>query len=317
MIAILVFVSLAGIALSDDHKDCINVARMGRATANNMDRGKSPWKANDGNIAGKMIMGSVYRSAWLKDNKWALFLNGSEAGVQYPVNMVTIWPRKDKDSEGISGAKVWVGDRMCGQVEYKEESSYHPVKVMCPEGTKGGVVAIEQLNGRLELAEVQVWVKKDMIPVIPKYWNVALKKPAMQSKTLRNAVAGRAVDGNANKWITGNSCSTTNAATNRWWAVDLKGTYDISNVIIHNRIDRGLSERLNGAKVYVRNGAEDQLCGTVQYKKTDVAVYHMMCQLTGDKVWIKAGDKILTLCEVQVIVVEKEEEGTEEMDEEM
>jgi hypothetical protein len=69
---------------------------------------------------------------------------------------------------------------------------------------------------------------------------VAVNKPAQQSSTYTFngvAIAARAVDGNTDGDWGGNSCMCTNTlgTVEPWWAVDLGGTYDVSEVVIYNR----------------------------------------------------------------------------------
>jgi len=312
MIIGLLLLALLGVAVGD-HENCTNIAEGGRAIANNFI--KPPKRAIDGNTAGKLYKGSMYTSRSTKNNMWMVRFAGGEIGLNYPIKMVTIWPRKDQDTEKISNAKVYVDKTLCGEVQYTKGSEYHQVDLMCPNGTEGSSVWVSQQNSKLELAEVQVWVSNDKMPTVPSYSNVALNKPAKQSRTYMGNAASRAVDGNTNKFYSGKSCSTTAAKMNRFWAVTLGETYEINNIVIHNRLDKGKSKSINGVKVYVRNGEDKQLCGTIEYSETDIPIYNLPCKLTGSKVIVTAPEtSVLTLCEVEVYVVE-EEEGTEVMDE--
>ena len=67
---------------------------------------------------------------------------------------------------------------------------------------------------------------------------MALNKPAFQSGTYSDAVAGRAVDGitqiQSDKSEGG--CTTTDGDTNEeWWMVNLEKPYAIINITIFNR----------------------------------------------------------------------------------
>jgi len=310
---VLLLLYILGQVVADHHDTCTNVALSGLAVSNVFD--KPPKRAIDGNTAGKMIMKSVYASKQAQNAKWGVLLPGGEVGVEYPVNAVTIWPRKDKDTELISGAKVWVGEKMCGEVQYSS-SKYTAVEVKCGNGTRGGAVFVEHSSNKLELAEVQVWVHTNMMPTLPAYTNVALDKPTKMSRQFQQHKAARAVDGNKNKWLGGQSCASTKLAQQKWWRVDLQDTFNITSVRIHNRIDAPIG--LNDAKVYVVDGDVKQLCGVIQVSPRDVPVYTLQCALRGSRVVVSGsqGNKAaLTLCEVQVFVVE-EEEGTEVVDEE-
>ena len=68
--------------------------------------------------------------------------------------------------------------------------------------------------------------------------NVALHKPAFQSGTYTDAVAGRAVDGITQPQYdkTEGGCATTEGRTNEeWWMVNLEKPYAIINITIFNR----------------------------------------------------------------------------------
>ncbi|XP_055957092.1 cell death abnormality protein 1 isoform X2 [Patella vulgata] len=64
--------------------------------------------------------------------------------------------------------------------------------------------------------------------------NVALNKPTRQSSTHGGGVSSRAVDGNTNQDWSGGSCTHTNRGASEWLCVDLKQTFDISNMKIFN-----------------------------------------------------------------------------------
>jgi hypothetical protein len=90
--------------------------------------------------------------------------------------------------------------------------------------------------------------------------NLALGKPATQSKDYLGAVAGRAVDGNTNGDFFAGSVSHTDSQAGAWWQVDLGNgqavEHPIESVSIWNRTD-AVPERLANyvVKVYDENGA--------------------------------------------------------------
>ena len=68
--------------------------------------------------------------------------------------------------------------------------------------------------------------------------NVALHKPANQSSTYSDAVAGRAVDGitKTDHDKSEGGCTATDGRTNEeWWMVNLGKPYAIINITIFNR----------------------------------------------------------------------------------
>jgi len=89
--------------------------------------------------------------------------------------------------------------------------------------------------------------------------NLALGKSTWQSSTYSDwstdgpADASRAVDGNNDgDFINGDSCSHT-ADTDGWWAVDLGAVYEVTSMVIWNRIDAHDSTRLTGVTAVVSN----------------------------------------------------------------
>ncbi|MEQ1527806.1 MAG: N,N-dimethylformamidase beta subunit family domain-containing protein [Methylococcales bacterium] len=83
--------------------------------------------------------------------------------------------------------------------------------------------------------------------------NLALGKTAGQSSTyLGTAVAGRAVDGDTDGKLSGNSIASTNSQLNAWWQVDLGAQNDIHNIVLGNRLDC-CSNRLSNFYVFVSN----------------------------------------------------------------
>lgn len=107
------------------------------------------------------------------------------------------------------------------------------------KGTKGRFVRVE-LPGKqktLTLAEVQVF--SDGV-------NVALKAKASQSSTGSGGAPGRAVDGNTSGTYTDNSSTHTNEGTDDpWWEVDLGREFPIEQIVVWNRTDSALGNRLN------------------------------------------------------------------------
>jgi hypothetical protein len=136
--------------------------------------------------------------------------------------------------------------------------------------------------------------------------NVALGRPASQSSTWSdaqcgNAVAARAVDGNADgRHFTTCSVAITNNQVQPWWRVDLGSVYPIARVEVWNRTDFN-SERLANFDVRV---SEDGLSwvdyhhpgtvGEVLALPIGRAGRHVMVQLRGTN--------FLQLAEVRVLV---------------
>ena len=83
--------------------------------------------------------------------------------------------------------------------------------------------------------------------------NIAVGKPAYQSSTYADAVAGRACDGNNNGTWSGGSINHTNYDAQAWWYVDLQSEQNISRIIIKNRTDTAYMSRLNDFWVYIKD----------------------------------------------------------------
>lgn len=106
------------------------------------------------------------------------------------------------------------------------------------QGAVGRVVRIE-LPGRgtLTLAEVEVY-SNDV--------NVARKGRASQKNTSHGGSADRAIDGNTNGSYNARGQTHTEENTGKpYWEVDLGGEYPIERVVIYNRTDDDLGNRLN------------------------------------------------------------------------
>jgi putative heme-binding domain-containing protein len=106
--------------------------------------------------------------------------------------------------------------------------------------TMGRYVRIE-LPGRsktLTLAEVEIFSAGK---------NVARQGKATQSSTAHGGDASKAIDGNTSgKYGDGGQTHTEENVPNPWWEVDLKSEYPIDSIVIWNRTDDSLGNRLNG-----------------------------------------------------------------------
>lgn len=95
-----------------------------------------------------------------------------------------------------------------------------------------------QIQGKTEflhVAEVQV---------ISAGRNVAPDGVARQSSTAQDAIASRAIDGNTDGSWAGHSVCHTNFDREPWWEVDLGDTRPVERIVIWNRTDGPLEDRL-------------------------------------------------------------------------
>ncbi len=92
----------------------------------------------------------------------------------------------------------------------------------------------------LSLAEVQVFAAGK---------NVALTGTASQSSTDFSGEAKRAIDGNTNGDYTKNSTTHTSISENPWWEVDLGSELSVEQVVLWNRTDGNIQNRMDGVEV--------------------------------------------------------------------
>lgn len=107
---------------------------------------------------------------------------------------------------------------------------------------KARFVRIELMgNDRiLSLAEVQVFAGGK---------NVALAGTASQSTTDFGGDAKRAIDDNTNGDYTKNSTTHSAISSNPWWEVDLGSEFPVEQVVLWNRTDGNIHNRLDGVEV--------------------------------------------------------------------
>ena len=125
----------------------------------------------------------------------------------------------------------------------------------------------------LSLAEVKVysWQK-----------NIAPHGKSTQVSTFADAVAARAIDGNAAGEFFGHSVTSTATQVNPWWELDLGSEELITKIIFHNRTDC-CRDRINPARILVLDKMREVVWEGVikttetQYEfspsKSDISVY--------------------------------------------
>ncbi len=98
----------------------------------------------------------------------------------------------------------------------------------------------------LSLAEVQVFAGEE---------NIAGKGSAKQSSTGSNGPAHLAIDGNTSgEFHKEKSTTHTAIESNPWWELDLGGAKSIDKIVVWNRTDNDLQNRLAGYRLSVLNG---------------------------------------------------------------
>jgi hypothetical protein len=102
-------------------------------------------------------------------------------------------------------------------------------------------VEIPGKNKILSLAEVQAFAGSE---------NVATKGEAKQSSTDYEGPAKLAIDGNTDgRYVEAKSTTHTAASDDPWWEVDLKGEQKLDRLVIWNRTDNNVGDRLANFRV--------------------------------------------------------------------
>jgi hypothetical protein len=107
-------------------------------------------------------------------------------------------------------------------------------------------VEIPNRTEYLHVAEVQVLSGKR---------NIARQGSASQSSTTLEAIASRAIDGNSNGSWGSNSVSHTQSQASPWWEVDLGEAQPVNRIVIFNRTDGNLENRLHDFRLTLLDDA--------------------------------------------------------------
>merc|ERR1712176_308003 len=148
----------------------------------------------------------------------------------------------------------------------------------------------------------------------PEFSNVAEGRPAEQSTTWGPiGGASNAVDGITNKWYSGKSCTWARRRNGNWWTVVLDKEETVTSVVVHSRLDGCCYRGINGAKVWLEDSSGKRtLCDTISYDHVKTPIIVVPCGGPASKVTITQENGILSMCEVEVLVVEETVEPTEE-----
>ena len=91
-------------------------------------------------------------------------------------------------------------------------------------------------RGPLTLAEVEVWSGEQ---------NMAQNGKATQDSEAWGGVANRAIDGNHDGgWLSGSQTHTAEGGENPWWELDLGAEFPMERIVLWNRTDENLGQRL-------------------------------------------------------------------------
>lgn len=106
----------------------------------------------------------------------------------------------------------------------------------------------------LSLAEVQVFSGGE---------NVAVQGRASQSSIDFDGPPERAIDGNTSGAYEEKSVTHTRAEDNPWWELDLGSLRAVERVVVWNRTDKGVQQRLSGCRVLLFDEARQPVWQTV------------------------------------------------------
>ncbi|XP_055506238.1 uncharacterized protein LOC129706200 [Leucoraja erinacea] len=262
-------------------------------------------RANDGNSDSDFRHGSCARTLKSTNPWWRVDLKKS-----YNVSVVRITNRAHCCSAWLQEAEIRIGNslendgnlnRLCGTVDSVSETT---LTFYCA-GFIGRFVniIIPGQDKILTLCEVEI-VGRELSSSLGKV-NLASGAPATQSSTHRKAGAGGANDGDSDSDFRHGSCTRTRNSKNPWWRVDLKESYNVSDVRITNRADCCM-DRLLGAEIHIgdsleNDGNSNRLCATVDSVSATTLTFN--CDgFIGRyvNIIIPGQDKTLTLCAVEV-----------------
>merc|ERR1712176_328691 len=87
----------------------------------------------------------------------------------------------------------------------------------------------------------------------------------------------------------------------------------MGSVVVHSRLDGCCYRGINGAKVWLEDSSGKRtLCDTISYDHVKTPIIVVPCRGPASKVTITQENGILSMCEVEVLVVEEPVEPTEE-----
>jgi hypothetical protein len=133
---------------------------------------------------------------------------------------------------------------------------------------------------------------------------------ASQSSTGYGGVASRVIDGNTNGAWSGNSVTHTNSVANSWLQVDFGATREVNRIVLFNRTDAGLLNRLSNFRISLQDLSGTEVAGQNFYTTagrfspasmtwdvpTTVEARKVVVKLLGNN---NAGNGFLSLAELQ------------------
>ncbi|XP_067300356.1 uncharacterized protein [Pseudorasbora parva] len=221
----------------------------------------------------------------------------------YRVNRVTITNRVSPFYDKINGAVIRVGNSVvvysnpiCAVISTIPSGATANFSCGAMEG-RYVIIHIPGYDNILALCEVENFI------YFPE--NRAIGGAVAQSSTSGDWFAQKAIDGNRGLQQLNTGCSSTLNETNPWWRLDLRHIYRVSKVVITN-IKHCCAERINGAEIRIgnsleNNGSNNPICAVIPAIPAGQSYSYSCDGMEGRYVTlIIPGNKILTLCEVEV-----------------
>ena len=139
---------------------------------------------------------------------------------------------------------MWVGNQRCGTIRFNPKEYYYIVPC---NGKIGNYVKVIQRYNWLHMAEVQVYGGSKGVSGLG---ILSDGKPTKASSVGWGGIPARAVDGNVDGIFNHHSSYCSKGNRNNWWQVDLQKNYPVYTVLVHNRVDKGVKSRIDGAQVH-------------------------------------------------------------------
>lgn len=127
---------------------------------------------------------------------------------------------------------------------------------------------------RVELPGKDRFLSLAEVEVVSRGENLATSGKAKQSSTDYGGTADRAIDGNTTGDYTKDSTTHTRRSNDPWWEVELKENSPVEKVVLWNRSDGNIHNRLDGARLVLLDGERNEVFSSTieKAKKTDNSV---------------------------------------------
>lgn len=200
------------------------------------------------------------KRAEVRQSALAALLKAQSPGAVTPLDPSappgSLWKRCIAQPQGM--LDILQAARMLGTVGASTRANYLAFLVQAPHAWIGCPPQEEPVRGRtvrislptkqpLTLAEVEIWSGGE---------NIGRKGTATQSSEAWGGVAQKAIDGNrSGAFGDGGQTHTTEGVAGAWWQVDLGADYALEEIVIWNRTDGQLGERLQGYELQILDQA--------------------------------------------------------------